>query len=141
MLTYLVHSFRLLINQPFGKEEGAWGETRKCKKGSHAIGAEIALHDDYGLSNLQHIYEENPHYYETKLWSYLASIINIRLFCSEDIEDKDDGDSSVIEGNLHNFWAGIFPNDCNTLWINADLRSNCVWTKLLYQVQNRQKPE
>ena len=150
MLTYLVHSFRLLISpQPYGQEEGTWGETRKCKKGSHAIGAEIALHDDYGLSNLQHIYEENPHYNDTKLWAYLASIINIRLFCSEDIEDKDDGDSSVIEGNLHNFWDGMFPNKCPEMWFpgpNVDYlltvyAINCHWTKLLYHVQNRQKPE
>ena len=67
------------------------------------------------------------------------------MFCSEDIEDKDDGDSSVIEGNLHNFWDGIVPNKCPDSYIvngpGYAVYVNCVWTKLLYQVQNRQKPE
>ena len=138
--------FRILISPlPYGKEEGTWGDSRKCKKGSHAIGAEIALHDDYGLSNLQHVYEDNPHQDKAPVSAYLASIVNIRLICSGDDEDKDGRESSVIEGNLHNFWDGNTPNDCNKLWcapFNLGCGSAvfyCIWDKLLYQVQNRQK--
>ena len=98
-----------------------------CKRGSHATGAEIALHDDYGLSNLQHTYHEYPkapyEYDISKIWSYLASIVNVKLFCEDTdkvIENSDSGDSSVLEGDLHPFSV-----------------TSTEWDRLLYEVQNR----
>ena len=54
---------------------GRWGKMRKCKKGSFAIGAEVGLHDDYGMSNLKDkqkkaLYEFHYPEFRTPGWKY-----------------------------------------------------------------------
>ena len=93
------------------------GETKSCKKGSYAIGAEIGLHDDYGYSNIQQnevlqvekkwpysrtrklspIVPE-PEYCYYSMNYYLASVLNVRLYCSESTE-QNGRKTNMIEGD------------------------------------------
>ena len=99
----------LRIKSSGSGQSSVMGKEKRCKKGEHVIGAEIGLHDDYGLSNFEYQWK-----YWTKLcigftskvcvyywiWFYLASIVNIRLYCS----DKDKDGTTMLEGDLwHNF--------------------------------------
>ena len=77
------------------------GETKSCKKGSYAIGAEIGLHDAYGYSNIQ----QNEKIVVDAWWGcifpmnyYLASILNVRLYCS-DYTEQDGGRTTQLEGD------------------------------------------
>ena len=90
------------------------GETKSCKKGSYAIGAEIGLHDDYGYSNIQQNevlqvekkwpyrrtrkLPEEPEYCYYSMNYYLASILNVRLYCS-DYTEQDGGRTTKLEGD------------------------------------------
>ena len=61
---------------------GRWGKMKKCKKGSFAIGAEVGLHDDYGVSNLKakqrrkHYLFYYPDYLQPNSRSYCQSKCN-----------------------------------------------------------------
>ena len=77
-----------------GLRGSKWVKKKRCKKGEHAIGAEIGLHDDFGLSN----YKEKWQYYTWYIYYYFASILNIRLYCS----DYGEGGTRMIEGQLLN---------------------------------------
>ena len=90
---------------------GRWGKMRKCKKGSFAIGAEVGLHDDYGLSNLKakqkkkHYLFYYPEYLKPNSRSYelsivRASVLNLRLYCSEYQVDDLGVSTTRIEGDL-----------------------------------------
>ena len=80
------------------------GETKSCKKGSYAIGAEIGLNDDYGYSNIQK--NENFHVSSLILMYscnydmnyYVASILNVRLYCSEPTE-QNGRSTTMLEGD------------------------------------------
>ena len=78
--------------------KGWWGYELSCKKGDHFVGAEVGLHDDYGLSN----FEREWRYWDLDddywtVYFYLSSIVNIRLYCSG---YGDDG-TTMIEGHLY----------------------------------------
>ena len=91
---------------------GKWGKMKKCKHGSFAIGAEIGLHDDYGLSNLKIgdpkrcvVNDRFNTYlkYEARYFlTYRASVLNLRLYCSE-YQLNDNGVSTTrLQGDLDN---------------------------------------
>ena len=87
------------------------GEEKRCKKGEHVIGAEIGLHDDYGLSNFEYEWKYwyshgTPGWRDAWVWFYLASITNIRLYCS----DKGEDGTTMLEGDL---WHGFHHIDDN----------------------------
>ena len=79
-----------------GLRGSKWVKKKRCKKGEHAIGAEIGLHDDFGLSN----YKEKWQHFKEWMWLYyyFASILNIRLYCS----DYGEGGTRIVEGELRN---------------------------------------
>ena len=90
---------------------GKWGKMKKCKQGSFAIGAEIGLHDDYGLSNFKVGDPKRCTYYDRQhsngkwdlrdLLTYRASVINLRLYCSE-YQVNDQGESTTkIQGDIN----------------------------------------
>ena len=90
---------------------GRWGKMKKCKKGSFAIGAEVGLHDDYGMSNLKDkqkkaLYEFHYPEFRTPGWKYYflfivrASVLNLRLYCSDYQEDELGVSTTRIEGDL-----------------------------------------
>ena len=82
------------------------GKEKRCKKGEHVIGAEIGLHDDYGLSNFEYEWKywislsEFDFWKDQFVWFYLASIMNIRLYCSGKGKDG----TTMLEGDL---WHGF----------------------------------
>ena len=91
---------------------GKWGKMKKCKHGSFAIGAEIGLHDDYGLSNLKigdsdqcevnDRFGDYDDYKPRKFLTYRASVLNLRLYCSE-YQLNDQGESTTrLQGDLNN---------------------------------------
>ena len=90
---------------------GRWGKMKKCKTGSFAIGAEVGLHDDYGLSNLKNTQNMiygfyYPEFYITPNFRYYylsivrASVLNLRLYCSEYQVDDLGVSTTRIEGDL-----------------------------------------
>ena len=92
---------------------GRWGKMKKCKKGSFAIGAEVGLHDDYGVSNLKAKQKRKgylfyfPDYLQPNSKSYTlsivrASVMNLRLYCSEYQVDDLGMSTTRIEGDLSN---------------------------------------
>ena len=107
--------FRLLSNTKVidgylgasGLSSPQWGSDKRCKKGSHAIGAEVGLHDDYGLTNFEKIYVTPEVTARPKVWFYLASILNIRLYCSEYHNNDENGGTSKLEGDLHKNWPYV----------------------------------
>ena len=112
---------------------GKWGKMKKCKHGSFAIGAEIGLHDDYGLSNLK-IGDPNQcvvndrfgsyqKWSQKKFLTYRASVINLRLYCSE-YQLNDQGESTTrLQGDLNDDfendpWMRAWkkPPNCQKCW-------------------------
>ena len=89
---------------------GRWGKMKKCKTGSFAIGAEVGLHDDYGLSNLRNTQKMHYTFYYPEFnkpgyrYWYLsivrASVLNLRLYCSEYQVDDIGVSTTRIEGDL-----------------------------------------
>ena len=89
---------------------GRWGKMKKCKKGSFAIGAEVGLHDDYGISSLKakqrlRYWFYYPEYLKPNSISYelsivRASVLNLRLYCSEYQVDDHGVSTTRIEGDL-----------------------------------------
>ena len=89
---------------------GRWGKMKKCKKGSFAIGAEVGLHDDYGISSLKAKQRLRysfyyPEYLKPNSRSYelsivRASVLNLRLYCSEYQVDDHGVSTTRIEGDL-----------------------------------------
>ena len=77
-----------------------FGRTKSCNNGSFAIGAEIGLHDDYGHSNINLKYYYKGKYRDFELNYYRASILNVRLYCSEYTE-QDGRPTTMLEGERH----------------------------------------
>ena len=95
--TFLSHQFIHFIRNREYPDKGLWGNEKRCKKGDHVVGAEVGLHDDYGLSN----FEKEWRYWRlsSDYWTvyfYLSSIVNIRLYCSGYGNDG----TTMIEGHL-----------------------------------------
>ena len=91
----------LRIKSEGSGQPSVMGKETRCKKGEHVIGAEIGLHDDNGLSNFEYAWPYagavGVYYW---IWFYLASIMNVRLYCS----DKGKDGTTMMEGDL---WQGF----------------------------------
>ena len=77
-----------------------FGRTKSCNKGSFAIGAEVGLHDDYGHSNVKMRYRHRYRGINYDMNYYRASILNVRLYCSEYTE-QDGRRTTMLEGERH----------------------------------------
>ena len=82
---------------------GKWGKFKKCKKGAYAIGAEIGLNDDYGYSNIdaQRSFVGPHDPTRCYLCAYFASVLNVRLYCSEYTINEDGYSVTRIEGDQY----------------------------------------